>query len=205
MNDSDVLEHIRDSLADIRMRTPVDAIVARGRRRQLRRSVSFVSAAVAVAAIVVGTQLLSEGRPPLSGDPSVQQPLQLAAYSVITNPDGTVTLTLRKPQDTFDADILRDKLADAGVPAEVRIGEHCSVESAASLSSALDRAVRGERRTDGSVVLIITPSAMPEGSELSIGMFAERQTWSLLWADAPMTCTDALPGQDGDTEVREVG
>ena len=37
--------------------------------------------------------------------------------------------------------------------------------------------------------MVITPSAMPNGTELSIGVFPTHKTWTLATANEPLTCT----------------
>jgi hypothetical protein len=200
MNDQEVLDRVRDSLAHLHMRSPVGSIISAGRsRRRVRRSLGAGMASVVVAAVAFGVAAFDEGGRPSSSN----RDLRLAAFTVATNVDGTVTLTLRK-EETFDPEHLRQRLEDAGVPATVRIGQHCYPENGDSPSS-LDEAVRSERRDDGSVVLVITPSAIPEGSELSIGAFpGDGTTWSLEWQNAELTCQSSLP-RDGDPGVAPAG
>jgi hypothetical protein len=185
MNDTDVLDQLSESLSGVHMDTPVETIIARGRSRQRRhRSRRIVTGAA--GALVVVLAVLSFGshrtRPPASNRTNIH----LTAFTVVTNSNGTATLTLIKGV-RLDADALRQKLAQAGVPAVVTVGRSCSNQVADS--AALDDVVSVQQRTDGTVVMVITPSAMPNGSELSIGVFPTHKTWTLATADAPLTCT----------------
>jgi hypothetical protein len=127
---NDVLDDLKGSTAGVHMRTPVQEIVAAGRsRRRRRRGFGTVAGAVVVAgAVMVALQpgTTTEIAPPVAvGAGSVH--LHLAAFSVDTNPDGTVTL-LTKAQlkaQLLDPVILRRTLAQAGIPAYITIGKYC--------------------------------------------------------------------------------
>ena len=185
MNDTDVLDKLSESLSGVHMDTPIETIVARGRSRQRRRRSHRVVTA-ATAALLVVLAVLSFGSHRTTPPASTGTNIHLAAFTVVTNPNGTATLTLVKGVP-LDADALRQKLAQAGVPAIVTVGRSCSNQVADS--AALDHVVSVQQRTDGTVVMVITPSAMPSGSELSIGMFPTHKTWTLATTDAPLTCT----------------
>jgi hypothetical protein len=160
MND-DVLGSVKESLAEVRMDMPVETIVAGGRARLRRRRTAALAAGVAVTAgLAAGVPALHAGgsAPPSSG-------VQLAAFTLVSNPNGTETLTLTKGA-TLDPDRLRTALAGAGIPAIVRVGSFC--ESDRDVQG-LDQALSAEKRDDGQVVLIFKPSAMPAGTEFSIG------------------------------------
>jgi hypothetical protein len=181
MNDHDVLDLIRGSLSNARLQLPVETIVLRGRRARRRRRTA-VGTAVTVAAVVGLTSLGSLlTTPNHSGSPD----LLPVAFTVVTSSDGTATLTLLKGRP-LDPDALRAKLGQAGVPAMVTEGQLC--ENQVGDSAALDRVVAPEQRPDGTVVLVITPAAMPQGTELSIGIFPSHREWTLVTANAPLTC-----------------
>src|ERR1700690_3829277 len=184
MDDTDVLDELRESLHGVHMDTPVEAIVAQGRSRQRRqRSRRILTGACMTLALVLAALTVNHSRstPP----PSTGNNIHLAAFTVVTSTDGTATLTLIKGVP-LDADALRQKLAQAGVPAVVTVGRSCSNQVADS--AALDNVVSVQPRTDGTVVMVITPEAMPNGSELSIGVFPTHKTWTLATASAPLTC-----------------
>jgi hypothetical protein len=185
MNDTDMLDELKESLSVVHMNTPLDTIVAQGRsrqrRRRSRRILTGAAMALALVLAVVTLKHSSSTSPTSTGGN-----LRLTAFTVVTNADGTATLTLIKGVP-LDADALRQTLARAGVPAVVTVGRSCSNQVADS--AALDQVVSVRQRTDGSVVMIITPSAMPNGSELSIGVFPTHKTWTLATAGLPLTCT----------------
>jgi hypothetical protein len=186
MNDADVLNQLSESLSGVHMDLPVETIVARGRSRQRhqrsRRIVTGAAAALVVVVLAVLTFATHGTTPPAS----TRGNIHLAAFTVVANSDGSATLTLIKGVP-LDADALRQQLAQAGVPAVVTVGRACS--NPVADSAALDQVVSVHQQTDGSVVMVITPSAMPNGSELSIGVFPTHKTWTLATADAPLSCT----------------
>ncbi len=187
MHETDVLDELKESLSGVHMDRPVEAIVARGRshqrRQRSRRMLSGVAVALALVLVVVTVD--HSGSTPRG---STGSGIHLAAFTVVTNTDGTATLTLVKGVP-LDPNALRQKLEQAGVPAVVTLDRSCSNQVADS--GALDRVVSVQRRTDGTVVLVITPSAMPAGSELSIGVFPTHKVWTLATAGAPLTCTSS--------------
>ena len=122
MNDNRTLTVVKDhlaeaqqSLGDMPARPPVSEIFARVGKRRRRRAIAAVTAACAVIGLAVALVL-----------PSGTQPgpvhVHLAAWSVDTNPDGSVTFKLRSVSHPAR---LQRVLAEAGVPAMVRSGEIC--------------------------------------------------------------------------------
>jgi hypothetical protein len=122
LNDDRTLTVIRDhlaeaqhSLGDMPAGVPANEIFARVGKRRRRRAIAALAAACAVvgltlaAALPSGTQLRSVH-------------VHLAAWSVDTNPDGSVTFKLRSVSHPAR---LQRVLAEAGVPAMVRSGEIC--------------------------------------------------------------------------------
>ena len=113
------LTEVRDSLADVHMTIPATEIIARDGRHRARRRRRLTAAGAACAAAGVAVALaLAQGSP---ARPAPQR-AQLAAWTVNTNPDGTVTFTLR---NTSHPAQLQHALAEAGVPAVVRWGQIC--------------------------------------------------------------------------------
>ena len=184
MNDNEVLDHIRNGLSEVRMGTPVEAIMARGRSRRRRRWGVAVTVTTGFMVGLVAISLLASVRAPTG-----ENPARLPAFTLVSNLDGTATLTLVKGQIP-DPDVLRAKLEQAGIPAVVNVGSSCD---SAPEPVGLDEVVSSYQRADGSVVLVITPSAMPTGTELSIGFFPQGHTWALVTADAPLTCASTNP------------
>lgn len=112
-NDSDILELVEGSLGDVHMRRPLDQITARGRGLRRRRRSVASAAAVGVLGASLAVALPLSGT---SGQAVTAQSqgvnVDLAAWSVHTNADSTVTLTLRQLQNT---DQLQQVLARAGL------------------------------------------------------------------------------------------
>jgi hypothetical protein len=167
------LAEVRDSLSGVHMSVPAAEIVARARGRRVRR---LLSAAAACAAAGLAAALVL---PPGSQPRPVH--VNLAAWSVNTHPDGTVTFRLR---DTTDPGRLQQVLADAGVPAMVRWGEICLAQGRHELLPTWGFLIGpGQQRRLGSVLLLyraahgtkvlnwswtITPAKIPGGAHFVI-------------------------------------
>jgi hypothetical protein len=203
MNNTEVLERVRDATADIQMEIPLEAIVARGRVRRLRRrrrvAATGSAATVALAAVVIGALHAQ----PRSGLPSPAK-ARLAAFTVSTTSSGSTALTLRKgEQYRLDPDALRQALAAHGVPALVTVGRTCDTNPE---PTGLDRVVAASRNADGAVNLTINPEAMPSGAELSIGYYATGTAFGLIYAGGPLHCAAHPPGsQVGGIQPQPVG
>lgn len=111
----DRLAEARDSLGEMPAGVPASEIFVRARNRRHRRAVAALTAACAVIGLALALVLPSGTQPRLVH-------VHLAAWSVDTNPDGTVTFKLRNVSDPAR---LQRVLAEAGVPAMVRSGEIC--------------------------------------------------------------------------------
>jgi hypothetical protein len=122
MNDGHAVTVVRDrlaeaqhSLGDMPAGVPASEIFARVGKRRHRRAIAALAAACALTGLVLGGVLPSGTQPR-----SVH--VHLAAWSVDTNPDGTVTFRLRNVAHPAR---LQRVLAEAGVPVMVRSGETC--------------------------------------------------------------------------------
>src|SRR5262252_2293783 len=104
------LAEVRDSVSGVRMTRPASEIFAGAKKRRSRRVLAAAGAACAAIGIAVALTL-----PPGSQARPVH--VHLAAWSVDTNPDGTVTFKLRS---TSQPARLQRVVARAGVPAMVR-------------------------------------------------------------------------------------
>jgi hypothetical protein len=118
---SNRLIQARDLLAGEHMTIPASEIIARDRKRRARHRLAAAGAASAAIGLAVALTLApgSPARPAPRPDP---RHLQLAAWTVHTNRDSTVTLILRNTSHPVQ---LQRALAKAGVPAVVRWGEIC--------------------------------------------------------------------------------
>jgi len=191
MNNTEVLDRVRDATADIQMEVPLEAIVARGRARRLRRrrrvAAAGSAATVALAAVVIGA-VHAQPRPGLPSPATAQ----LAAFTVSTTPSGSTALTLRKgEQYRLDPAALRQALAEHGIPALVTVGETCDTTPE---PNGLDQVVSASRNADGAVYLTINPEAMPSGAELSIGHYPTGTSFGLIDAGGPLHCASHPPG-----------
>jgi hypothetical protein len=167
---------------------------ARANQRARYAALGLAAAAVAAAA-ALGIDYGTGGGPSPGASPATAQGgvhIHLAAFSVDTNADGTVTLTLNQGQ-LFDPATLTHALAKAEVPALVTVGSVCT---APVPSDALPQVIsHSPAQSGGSSVTIITPSAIPSGEELSIGYFANGNGLhiSLVPDNAHLTCSSTPP------------
>jgi hypothetical protein len=110
----DRLAGVRDSLGEVYPSIPASEIVARARRNRLRRRLLPGMAgglALAAAAALTVTTLA-----PASHQASHHPRVQLAAWTVVTQPGGTVSVTIRELRDPAG---LQSRLRGDGVPATV--------------------------------------------------------------------------------------
>jgi hypothetical protein len=123
MNDPEVITAVKASYAGIHMDVPLDVIVRRGRRlRAHRRLPGLAGAAGAVAALALAIAALvpGSGRTMAPGGSTGTE--QLAAWTVVSQHDGSVRVALRGAH-IRDVAGLQDKLRADGIPARItRIG-----------------------------------------------------------------------------------
>jgi hypothetical protein len=207
MNDDELLGMVSESMPGVHLDRPVEAIVSRGRSRVRRRNsglaVAGVAASAAIALPLLSGSLLA-GSTGHTGPPAstVAQPgnvhVHLADYSVDSNSDGTVTVTLPK-EELGDPAGLRAALTRAGVPAQVRVGEWCHD---ATGGNQVTQALTDRPSGDGkSRVIVITPSAIPSGYQLDFGIVANparpgthRIAIDLDRIGGPLVCASSVPG-----------
>lgn len=171
-----------------------------------RHAGAGLAAAAVAAAAAIGIGYAASGghspgaspTSPPGATPGAAVHIHLAAFSVDSNPGGTVTLKLTQGQ-MFDPSTLRRALARAGVPALVTVGSVCtSPVPSDALPQVLSHSPQQPR---GRSVTIITPSAIPAGQRLSIGYFAVPSGGglhiSLVPDNAPLTCTSTPPAPPG--------
>jgi hypothetical protein len=111
----DGLAEVRDSLAEAHPSIPASEIIARASKRRTRRWLAGAGAACAAIGLTLGLVLPS-------GSQARPVHVHLAAWSVDTHPNGTVTFKLLQVSQPAR---LQHVLAEAGVPARVRWGEIC--------------------------------------------------------------------------------
>jgi hypothetical protein len=210
-DDCAVLSAVRDSLSGwpVPVAPRLEAITARGRARRRRRlgglavaAASTCAAAGACATLAVG--LTGGGGPAAPASRQPAPPVQLAAFSVVTRPDGDTTLTLY-PGQVANPDAVRRALAQHGIPALVTAGRFCrtaeqpapGVGQVVVLPPEHPRLTPGHRPSGpGPGLIVIHGSAIPRGVKLSIGYrqgSGEKEiSFSLIQAGAPLTCA-SLP------------
>jgi len=119
MNDPDVLTAVKESCAGIHMDVPLDVIVRRGRRLRTRRRLpGLAGAAGAVAALVVAVAVLIPGGGRARVPGGSMRTERLAAWTVVSQPNGSVRVALQWPGIRDEAG-LQDKLRADGIPARV--------------------------------------------------------------------------------------
>jgi hypothetical protein len=177
MNDDHaVLMAVRDSFAEVQMERPVESIVARGQARRRQRRFATLAVAVLTAGGLALGATVAGGAP--ARDPVH---VHMAAFTVDTNPDGTVTVTISRAQYS-DPVALREALSRAGVRAVVEVVQDCNNPLDPMLSpddyrTGLDQLTKALRLETwggpGVDAWIITPSAMPKGMEFRVTFATE--------------------------------
>jgi hypothetical protein len=154
---SELVEQHGALLADAPLSLAPSPGRAPGRRRRWRAPLAALGLALAAAvtAIVIG---LSSG----GGTP---------AYAVLSNPDGTVTVTIRQLVGVKAAD---EKLASLGVPVRVvRSEAGCLLGSGEyktpRISPDLFQRISKLAGPASAASIVITPSAIPSGDTIVIG------------------------------------
>jgi hypothetical protein len=197
MNDNDVLDRVSQSVSGLHMHTPLDEILARARVRR-RRRLSGIAWAGTAAGLALTVALLAVTRSGGSPSPQIPARQQLVAFTVMSGPNGSTALTLRKgAQYRLDPDALRQALAQHGIPSVVDIGKICDTTPE---PNGLDQAITSRRLADGSVFTTFNPAAMPAGSEISIGYFSTFTSFALIDEGAALHCTTS-PGMPTATEA----
>ncbi len=157
--------------------------------RRNRRLIVSITAAAAAAALVLGLNLSGVfGSAPAHHTGTIRT----AAFTLVSNADGTATLTL-KPQELFEPGTLQSDLAKAGIPARVTVGSFCSSDpTPAGFSQAVSIPIQpGQGMT-----VTINPAAIPAGTELSFGTFqlaSNLETTAALIDTGSYTCTSTAP------------
>ncbi|MDI6100949.1 hypothetical protein QLQ12_20250 [Actinoplanes sp. NEAU-A12] len=165
---------VRAEFEPVRMTGELDAVTTRGGALRRRRRIALPAGA-ALAAVALATALsLPAGGPP---SPTIE----LAAWSVESAPDGTITLTVR---ELVDADGLSARLKQAGVPARVDFlppgSDRCAGER-----DGLPAIAEVVRMRGGEPVVHIRPAAMPAGTTLHFVALGTAMRFSLVDGEPP--------------------
>jgi len=186
MNDNDVLDRVSESVSGVHMHTPVEQILARARARR-RRRLSGMAGTAAAAGIALTVALLAVTGSGGSPSPDRRARTQLVAFTVVSGPNGSTAVTLRKgAQYRLDPDALRQALAQHGIRAVVNVGKMCDTNPE---PNGLDQVISSRRLADGSVFTTFNPAAMPTGSEISIGYFPTFTGFALIEDGASLRCS----------------
>jgi hypothetical protein len=119
VNDPEVITAVKASYAGIHMDVPLDVIVRRGRRLRARRRLPGLAAAagtVAALALAVAALVPGSGSAKAPGGSTGTE--RLAAWTVVSQPGGSVKVTLQWPH-IRDVAGLQDRLRAHGIPARV--------------------------------------------------------------------------------------
>jgi hypothetical protein len=186
----DTLSTARDSLTDVHMITPLDAIVRQGRARRWRHWFTGLAGTAAVAALVIGLTGVIGSAPAHSTGT-----IRTAAFTLVSHANGTTTLTIN-PQVLLEPSVLQGDLEQDGIRAMVTVGSFCSSDPApAGFLQVMS--FPGSPADPGPVsAVVINPAGMPAGTELSFGIFqlATSQQTSLALIDTgSYTCTSTAP------------
>jgi hypothetical protein len=220
----EVLDALKESLDGVTMGTPVEQIMAAGRKRvHRRRVVGAATAVVAVAGVALGvtTYANPSAAPPAASDTTSHDTVHIrtVAYTVDRSPDGTVKVTWDKRRYFDDREGLQAALREAGFPVLIKVGEFCKGPNddgtldPSGIGPGVDRVVDRESEADGKVIFVFIPSAMPAGKQLFIGYLSPVQlavthgspgsVERLISTGVPLTCTTVAPpphGNPGDDQ-----
>ncbi len=204
MTDSPELRELQEAMSGVAMpvRPPLEAITTRGRSHRRRRLSAVAGASVAGAA--AGTALIL-GLTGLLGHAGVPKEVKTASFMIVSHANGTDTLTIN-PSELLNPSQLEGDLAQYGIPAEVTTGSICTSDPApAGFAQVVSSSPAGPGTatpTSGAQPTItIDPSAIPAGTELSIGDFqlssgpnaGEQQADFVLIDASSYTCSSTPP------------
>lgn len=170
MNDSELITVLREQRDKVPMTTPVEQIVSRGRTVRARRRVPGVAAAVGVAAAAA----VAAGVVLPASHPARWPGVQLAAWTVARQGDGSIRVTINELRDPAG---LQARLRADGVPASVTFSGQPNPACHGYPGSG-DQSQRRHRLhsvVTGPVsphhAMIIHPAALPSGAGLAIFSF----------------------------------
>ena len=164
MTDEELITRVRDQRGKVHMTTPMTQVISRGHAVRVRRRIGGAAGALAIAAgaAVLAVTTLSPASP--------QPGAQLAAWTVVKQPDGNIDVTIRQLRDPAG---LQSTLRRDGLPAVVdfngQLPPGCQFYPPISraLGSRIVQPQRSGARTGGTV-LVIHPSALPGGAGVQI-------------------------------------
>jgi hypothetical protein len=179
-----VLAKVRDAFDGVTMATALSDIVtngqARRRRRRLLRAVAITSvAALAAVGIAIAARPAPASRI-ATADGASGLHIQTVAYTLDTQPDGTIKVTWTKQAYVQDPGGLQGALRRAGFPVLIKVGEFCKgpADDGYLDPSGQGHGVDTVMQASGAgsdVVFTFKPAAMPPGTELFIGYLSPAQ------------------------------
>ncbi|GGN88381.1 hypothetical protein GCM10010112_71810 [Actinoplanes lobatus] len=173
-NHDDLYTLVRTEFEPVRMRPDLDDITTRGRTLRRRRHIALTATLAAAAASALVLTL------PTGTKPGPPAPMNLAAWSIESTPDGTVVLTIRQ---LTDADRLTAALKTAGVPALVEFERvppqaktiGCADNGQPSLPQLYDvTPTQTGNAHPGEHIFTIRRDRMPPGTNLHFVLFEEQ-------------------------------
>ncbi|MEV6303914.1 hypothetical protein AB0M02_31235 [Actinoplanes sp. NPDC051861] len=205
MNDDEVLNAVKQTLSDVQMDRPVEAIEERGRARRRNRNLFGAVAGGGLAAVAALAVAFSGGQP--GAAPVTDQPLAGGGTATTAPAMETVGFTLAKetngsvkvaldPKKLLDPTALEKALDSAGIPAVIKTGVLCEPEGRElPESDEVFHVKRVEEAGSSRYDLVINTSAMPENSEVHFSVFAVHKGEDfnkfgkyLVAKGAPMNC-----------------
>ena len=167
MNDQELITAVKESVAGAHMRIPAEQIVHRSRAIRARRRMTGAAglAAVLAGAVLAVTTLTPSGHPGRH-----QATVQLAAWTVTKQADGSIDVTVRQWRDPAR---LQATLRANGVPAVVTPPPNQSCRPYPASRHLLGTVARFKTPAlspASRIVLVIHPPAIPSGAGLSISI-----------------------------------
>jgi hypothetical protein len=191
MNDDSTLGAVRDSLTTAKnaltedhMSTPLDTIVRHGRATRRRHRLIGLAGTGAVAV----TAALAVGLTGATSPAPHPGTISTTAFTLVSNANGTVTLTIN-PRVLLDPGTLQRDLKRDGIPAIVTVGSFCTSNPAPAGFLRVVSFTVGQHPT-----ITFHPAAMPAGAELSFGDFqlaANPQAYFTLISTGSHACASA--------------
>lgn len=168
MNDDKLMTTVKEPFAGVRMDTPVEQIVSRGRAVRARRRIPGVAGALAVLAAVAlaVTALLPSGQHPAG--------TRLTAWTVTKLPDGKVEIFYWK---LSDPGALQRELRAVGIPASVTVGHinpACRRYTGPVPVHGYQQSLTATPGSKTPSHIIIDPSTLPKGAGLEIAVQVPR-------------------------------
>ena len=162
MNDTEVLTAMRDSFSGVRMRTPLEQTVLRGRVLRARRRAYCAAAVVGVAAVAAVTAVttVNLGAPASS--------VALDAWTVTLGPHHTVTVTVRQLSDAAG---LQQTLRADGIPARVDFQSGMPSDSPPLPAECRNVAMSDEANAKLQGKILGMPATMPDGQGVALTLY----------------------------------